>query len=323
MIAVTGAAGFIGSGLVWRLNQRGERDILCVDTDPAGGRGPNLAPLHFREYVTHEDFLKRLQDSDWPALRIIYHLGACSSTTESNWEYLERNNVTYSKELCECALARGIRFVHAGSAATYGDGSQGYSDDHSRLRNLTPLNLYGRSKHLFDLWALERGHLDRIAVLKYFNVFGPNEWHKGPMRSMVCKGYEQIRDRGTVRLFRSERPDVPDGGQRRDFVYVKDAVDMTLWIGERAEANGVFNAGSGEAQTWNRLARAIFSALREEPRIEYIEMPADLRGRYQYHTCAEMEKLHGAGYATRPTTLEDAVADYVTAYLVPGRHLGE
>jgi ADP-L-glycero-D-manno-heptose 6-epimerase len=323
MIAITGAAGFIGSVLVWRLNQQGERDVLCVDTHASAEGDANLAPLHYREYLPHTEFLRRLRTGEWAGeLDCVFHLGACSSTTETDVAYLQRVNVDYSRELCEAALASGARFVHASSAATYGDGSHGYGDDHAGLRQLEPLNAYGRSKQAFDLWALEQGALDRIAVLKYFNVYGPNEWHKGAMRSMVCKGYEQARDTGVVRLFRSDRPEFPDGGQRRDFVYVKDAVDMTLWFRAHPEANGIFNIGTGVATEWNRLIRAIFAALGREPRIEYIDMPPELAGRYQYFTQAEMAKLRSAGCRVPLTGVEDAVADYVRNHLVTGRHLG-
>lgn len=323
MIAVTGAAGFIGSVLLWRLNQQGERDVLCVDTQASADGDANLAPLHYREYLPHTEFLRRLRAGEWTGeLDCVFHLGACSSTTETDVAYLQRTNVDYSRDLCEATLARGARFVHASSAATYGDGSHGYGDDHAGLRRLEPLNAYGRSKQAFDLWALESGALERIAVLKYFNVYGPNEWHKGAMRSMVCKGYEQVRDTGVVRLFRSDRPEFPDGGQRRDFVYVKDAVDMTLWFRSHPEANGVFNIGTGVATEWNRLIRAIFAALGREPRIEYIDMPPELVGRYQYFTQAEMAKLRTAGCNVPLTSVEDAVADYVRNHLVTGRHLG-
>ena len=324
MIAVTGAAGFIGSCLVWRLNQQGDRDILCVDTHPTAEDSANLSPLSYREYVPHEDFLRRFRSAEWAGeLRTVFHLGACSSTTETDVEYLRRNNVVYSQELCLAALERGARFVHASSAATYGDGSRGYSDDHAGLRELEPLNHYGRSKQAFDVWALDQGLLERIAVLKYFNVFGPNEWHKGSMRSMVCKGYEQLRDTGSVRLFKSDRPEYPDGGQQRDFIYVKDAADMTLWFGDHPSVNGVYNVGTGQAQDWNRLITAIFSALGRKARIEYIPMPPELAGRYQYYTRAEMGKLRASGYTGPFTSLEDAVSDYVLDHLVTGRHLGE
>ena len=248
MIVVTGAAGFIGSALVWRLNTRGVRDILCVDTPLTAEGNANLAPLAYREYVAHDDFRARWMSGEWQGeIEAVYHLGACSSTTETNWDYLRANNIEYSQDLCSLALDQGARFVHASSAATYGDGSHGYSDAHASTPSLEPLNLYGRSKQEFDLWALELGVMDRIAAVKYFNVYGPNEWDKGDMRSMVCKGYEQIAASGKVRLFKSDRPEYADGGQKRDFVYVKDAVDMTLWLGAHPEANGIFNVVVGVA----------------------------------------------------------------------------
>ncbi len=252
-------------------------------------------------------------------MRAILHMGACSSTTETDWDYLERNNVQYTKDLCLAARRIGARFVHASSAATYGDGSQGYSDDHAQLDRLQPLNLYGRSKHDFDLWARAEGLLQEICCLKYFNVYGPNEWHKGDMRSMVCKGYEQVRDTGMVKLFKSDRPDYGDGGQRRDFVYVKDAAAMTLWLMDHREASGVFNVGTGQASDWNTLIGAIFAALDREPNIEYIAMPEQLKGKYQYFTEAQMGKLRAAGCDVAITPVEAAVREYVTGHLVAGR----
>jgi ADP-L-glycero-D-manno-heptose 6-epimerase len=323
MIAITGAAGFIGSVLVWMLRQRGEQALLAVDTLPDGSESPNLRPLGPVAYAGHERFLDGLERGEWPDLRAVLHLGACSSTTELDEDYLARNNVAYSQRLCSATLARGARFIHASSAATYGDGAHGYSDAHDRIALLEPLNPYGRSKQAFDLWALAHGHLDHIVALKYFNVFGPNEWHKGAMRSMVCKGFEQVRDTGVLRLFRSDRPDFADGGQQRDFIYVKDAAAMTLWFLDHPGTHGIFNIGTGEAQSWNRLGAAIFAAMGRPARIEYIAMPPELRGRYQYFTQAEMDKLRAAGCTLPMTPLEDAVAEYVQRHLVPHRHLGE
>ncbi len=323
MIAVTGAAGFIGSNIVHELNRRGRDDIVVVDLAPDGAASANLAPLRFASYLTKEAFRDWFSDPENArGVETLYHMGACSSTTETDWDFLAENNLGYTRDLCRLALDAGVRFINASSAATYGDGSRGYRDDHAGLRDLQPLNLYGKSKHDFDLWALDEGLLEDIVCLKYFNVYGPNEWHKQDMRSMVCKGYEQIRDTGRVRLFKSDRPEFPDGGQQRDFVYVKDAVDMTLWFADHPEVGGIFNVGTGEANTWNRLITAIFSALGREPVIEYIPMPDHLKGKYQYHTQAEMAKLRRAGYTRPVTVLEDAVADYVRNHLEGRRHLG-
>lgn len=323
MIAVTGAAGFIGSNIVHALNRRGRADLIVVDLEPDGRGGANLAPLRFSRYMTKEEFRAWLAvAANARSLSVLYHMGACSSTTQTDWDYLAENNLGYTRELCSRCLDAGVRFVNASSAATYGDGALGYDDDHALLERLRPLNLYARSKQEFDLWALAQGALQSIVCLKYFNVYGPNEWHKGEMRSMVCKGYEQIRDTGKVRLFASDRPEYADGGQRRDFVWVKDAVDMTLWCGENLQAAGIYNVGTGEAADWNSLIGAIFAALGLPPRLEYIPMPASLRGKYQYFTEARMDKLRRAGYVRPVTPMPQAVAEYVQRHLVDGRHLG-
>lgn len=322
MIAVTGAAGFIGSAVVWGLNLRDDRAILCVDTDLSAHRYRNLKPLRYSAYMCHDEFLEAMTRGAYKGrLKAVIHLGACSSTTETDWEYLRKNNLEYSKTLCKAALDGGSRFLQASSAATYGDGAQGYKDDHAGLDSLKPLNLYARSKHEFDLWARDEGALDHIASLKYFNVYGPNEWHKGEMRSMVCKGYEQIRDTGKVKLFKSGRPDFVDGGQRRDFLYVKDAVAMTLWLLDHAEHHGIFNIGTGVSTDWNRLMGAIFAAMGRPPAIEYIDMPPEIAKAYQYDTCADMAKLRAAGCTTPVTGVEEAVRDYVVNYLATGKHL--
>ena len=324
MIAVTGAAGFIGSNIVHELNRRGRTDLLVVDVHPTDEGNANLGPLQYARYLEKDAFKAWLKDPVQAAsLECVYHMGACSSTTETDAAYLDSNNFGYTKDLCLACLAAGVRFINASSAATYGDGDQGYSDDHALLDSLKPLNLYAKSKQDFDLWARDQGILDRIVCLKYFNVYGPNEWHKGDMRSMVCKGYEQINDQGFVRLFLSDRPEYPDGGQQRDFVYVKDAVDMTLWFADHPQANGIFNVGTGQANDWNRLITAIFTALGRPADIRYIPMPDHLKGKYQYHTLAEVKKIRAAGYNREATLLEAAVADYVQNHLDGHRHLGQ
>jgi ADP-L-glycero-D-manno-heptose 6-epimerase len=256
----------------------------------------------------------------------VFHLGACSATTEKNAGYLADNNYGYTKELATWSLAHGARFIYASSAATYGDGGQGMDDKDEHLHRLRPLNMYGYSKHLFDLYAQRAGWLSRIVGVKYFNVFGPNEDHKADMRSLVNKAYQQILAEGRVQLFKSHKPEFKDGEQMRDFLYVKDAVEMTLHFAEHAQgekAGGLFNLGSGEANTWLTLTRAIFAALDREPAIDFIDMPEVLRGKYQYYTKADVSKLRASGYARAMTPLPDAVRDYVQNYLVPAKKLGE
>ncbi len=237
--------------------------------------------------------------------------------------YLHRNNYEYSKTLAEYALRAGARFVYASSAATYGAGPEMDDTDPRGLASLRPLNPYGQSKHLMDLHAWRQGWLDRVIGLKYFNIFGPNEDHKGDMRSVVLKSFTQVKETGTIRLFKSYRPDYGDGEQKRDFLYVKDAVKMTLYLAANRATNGIFNIGSGEARTWNELARAVFAAVGREPRIEYIEMPEAIRDKYQYFTRADIGKLRACGYAESITPLGAAVHDYVAQYLGAGKSLGE
>ena len=321
---MTGAAGFIGSNIVHQLNGLGRRDLIVVDVHDTDTGSANLAPLKYERYLAKDEFRAWLQDeSNARRLETLFHMGACSSTTETDAAFLDENNFGYTRDLCRACLAGEVRFINASSAATYGDGGEGYSDDHGCLDRLKPLNLYAKSKQDFDLWARNAGVLDRIVCLKYFNVYGPNEWHKDDMRSMVCKGYEQIKEKGEVKLFASDRPEYPDGGQQRDFVYVKDAVAMTLWFADNPEASGIFNVGTGQANDWNRLISAIFQALGLEPNISYVPMPEHLKGKYQYHTQAEMQKIRAAGYDRPLTVLEDAVADYVQNHLEGRRHLGQ
>ena len=235
--------------------------------------------------------------------------------------FLIRNNYEFTKDLAAWTLNQKTRFVYASSAATYGDGSAGMEDDEAKLDALRPLNMYGYSKHLFDLHAKRAGFLNRIVGLKYFNVFGPNEDHKGDMRSVVHKSFAQVKTEGVIRLFKSYRPDYRDGEQKRDFLYVKDAVAMTLHLAANEKANGLFNIGSGAARTWLALARAVFTALKREAKIEFIEMPGNIRDKYQYFTEANLARLRAAGYTALVTPLEDAVGDYVRNYLVPDKRL--
>jgi ADP-L-glycero-D-manno-heptose 6-epimerase len=316
MVIVTGGAGFIGSALIAALNKRGTTDILVVDGgDRVNSR--NLADLSFTDFAEKEAFLKKV-DSGKVNSRIeaVFHMGACSDTTETDAVYLRRNNYGYSKHLAQWAAAAGVRFIYASSAATYGDGSAGFSDDHEKIENLKPMNLYARSKQQFDLWAKMHGLLGNIVGLKYFNVFGPNEYHKGDMRSFCLKAFEQINETGKVRLFKSYRPEFADGQQMRDFIYVKDAVDMTLFFLDNPEIGGLFNIGTGKARTWNDLVSAVFDAMGKTVNIEYIDMPDSIRDQYQYYTCADMTKLRKAGYKKQTTPLKDAVKDYVQNYLM-------
>jgi ADP-L-glycero-D-manno-heptose 6-epimerase len=325
-ILVTGGAGFIGSALVAALNQRGISEIVITDLLGSDEKWRNLTPLRFADYLEADDFRKRIGQNqaalgDFSA---VFHLGACSATTEKNASYLIDNNFNVTKELAAWSLAKNIRFIYASSAATYGDGAQGMDDQDPNLGRLRPLNMYGYSKHLFDQHAQRKGWLDRIVGVKYFNVFGPNEDHKGDMRSLVNKAYEQIRTTGRVGLFKSYHPDFKDGEQMRDFLYVKDAVEMTLHFAESATtAGGLFNLGSGDANTWLKLTRAIFSALNLPPQIDFIEMPEALKGKYQYYTKADITKLRTTGYRRTMTPLEDAIRDYVQNYLATNRRLGD
>lgn len=320
-VAVTGGAGFIGSALVWGLNLRGVDDILVVDRLDESEKWKNLVPLRYRDYVDASDFENDLRDrpAHYGDIRTVLHLGACSSTTETDTAFLMRNNYEYTKNLAQWALGRNVRFVYASSAATYGGLERDLRDD-SELDTLRPLNMYAYSKHRFDLYARDSGWLDRITGLKYFNVFGPNEQHKGDMRSLVDKAFHQIQETGRIRLFKSYRSEYQHGEQRRDFLYVKDAVDMTLHLADK-NAFGLFNVGSGQAHTWLDLVRPIFRALHVPERIEFIDMPTQLRDKYQYCTCATIDRLRASGYDRPVTSLDRAVADYVTNYLASGQRL--
>lgn len=309
-IVVTGAAGFIGRNLAAALNARGQDDLLLVDYLGKEEKWRNLEGLDFEDVISPETFLNCVEDGKLDDIDAVLHLGACSATTERDADYLLNNNYRYTRVLCKWCVKHKVRLVYASSAATYGDGGKGYSDA-TPLKDLRPLNMYGFSKHMFDLWAEKHGYLDRVVGLKYFNVFGPYEDHKGDMRSMVHKAWGQIRKTGKVQLFKSYKPEYADGEQMRDFVYVKDAVAVTLHFLENREIGGLYNCGTGKARSWKDMMNAVFAAMKLKPKIEFIEMPEILRGKYQYFTEADVRKLRGAGYGAPFTSLEDAVADYV------------
>jgi ADP-L-glycero-D-manno-heptose 6-epimerase len=330
MIIVTGGAGLIGSAVIQQLNQLGREDILVVDHLWRTDKWRNLSPLRFMDYLEKDSFERLLDDGNLAGrlpgvakLEAVFHLGACSATTELDATYLIKNNFEYSCKLALTSLAADARFIYASSAATYGDGGYGFNDDDTQLPQLRPMNMYGYSKQLFDLWAMRQGYNNRIVGLKYFNVFGPNEQHKGEMRSLVLKAFEQICATGTLRLFKSYRPEYGDGEQLRDFIYVKDAAAMTVHFLENRETNGIFNIGGGTTVSWNRLARAVFSAMGRPVNIEYIDMPDSIRNTYQYLTCADTSKIRAAGYSEAVTQVEEAVADYIRNYLIPGKRLGD
>ena len=314
-IVVTGAAGFIGGQLLHTLRGlHAASELLAVDHPLKPDMGPADQAFGGVRFLTHTQFLEALTAG---ILRpeLIFHLGACSATTETDWNYLADNNLGYSQKLWTWAATHGARLLYASSAVTYGDGENGF-DDTLELSRLKPLNLYGKSKHDFDLWVEEQVRLGvpqpvQSVGFKFFNVFGPGEGHKGRMASMVWHGYHQILNEGSVRLFESHRPDYAHGGQVRDFIYVKDVVRVMLSFAERREVSGLFNLGTGQARSFRDLIEATFAALGRPASIQYIPMPADLRDRYQYFTQATMAKTVRAGVRYVPTSLEEAVADYV------------
>lgn len=323
MIIVTGGAGFIGSAIVAGLNERGADDILIVDALGVDEKWKNLRNLRYVDYVEADDFFEMLAagEVNW-SVEAIIHMGACSDTTETDATFLVNNNYGCSKLLANWAAEAQIRFIYASSAATYGDGSRGFCDDETTLDQLRPMNLYGYSKHIFDLWARRTGLLDSIVGLKYFNVFGPNEYHKGNMRSFVVKAFEQINESGKVGLFKSYDPEYSDGQQLRDFLYIKDAVDMTLLFMDNPKLAGIYNVGAGKSRTWNDLAKATFAAMDKKANITYIEMPENIRDKYQYFTEADITRLRKAGYEGEITSLEDGIKDYVQNYLMKDEYLG-
>ena len=320
LVVITGAAGFIGSGVVRTLNDRGFTNLLLVDDFEKSERWKNLRHKRFADFISRHDLFDYLKGRETD-IEAFVHLGACSDTTQADGNYLMETNYRYSVRLAEYALKHDHRFIYASSAATYGDGSLGFSDDESMLDELHTLNLYGFSKQMFDKWLQEQGLLNQVVGLKYFNIFGPNEYDKGRMASMVMHMTRQIQETGKIRLFQSSDPKrCKDGDQCRDFYYVKDAAKMTCFFLDH-DLSGIFNAGSGKANTWNKMAEIIFEALGKEVNIEYIPMPEDLVGKYQNYTCAEMGKFHQGLKDNNWTfqndfSFEAGVKDYVSNYLL-------
>jgi len=321
MIVVTGAAGFIGSALVGELLRQGWQDIVAVDDFSRPDKAPNLEGKTLSAKVDRKEFHDWL-DANQQLVQFIFHLGARTDTTEFDTAIFDELNLHYSQEVWKRCVKYGIPLVYASSAATYGAGEHGYDDDHDLIAKLKPLNPYGESKNDFDRWALAQAEKPYYwAGLKFFNVYGPNEYHKGRMASVVLHAFRQIRDTGGMKLFRSHRPDYKDGEQLRDFVYVKDVCDVCLFLMEHRKHSGIYNLGSGKARTFLDLARAVFAALGKDEKIEFIDTPADIRDKYQYYTEANMAKLKGIGYDKPFTSLEEGVGDYVTNYLIPGSYL--
>ena len=316
MIIVTGAAGFIGSAIISHLNKQGERDIIAVDVLRKNDQWKNLRGLDFSDYLDRGQLMDFMRGTG--SIRAVLHMGACSSTTEPDAGYLMENNYRYTLNLARHCIEHNIRCIYASSAATYGMGEHGYEDEESRLQLLKPLNMYGYSKQLFDLKARREGWLDRMAGLKFFNVYGPNEYYKGDMASVIFKAFKQIKENGQVKLFKSHHPDFNDGEQRRDFVYIKDVVQVVWYLLEQPQIRGLYNVGSGKARSFKDLAIAVFKAMNRDANIKYIEMPEVIRDRYQYFTEARMAKLISTGFRQPFHSLEKGIEDYVQNYLMKG-----
>ncbi|HYW96868.1 MAG TPA: ADP-glyceromanno-heptose 6-epimerase [Bacteroidales bacterium] len=320
MIVITGAAGFIGSNLLARLNEENYKDIVIVDDFSRSDRRPNYGNKVYSQMVDRNDFITWLEKNQ-ADVQFVFHLGARTDTTEFDWKIFEALNLGYSKKVWSVCSKYGIPLVYASSAATYGDGEKGYDDDHAIIPGLKPLNPYGVSKNEFDKWVLQQEKTPSFwAGLKFFNVYGPNEYHKGRMASVVFHAFSQISDTGKMKLFRSHNPHYPDGEQLRDFVYVKDVVDVMYFFMLNRKAPGIYNLGTGKAGTFNELVTQTFQAMGLQPAIEYIDTPADIRDKYQYFTEARMSKLRSVGYDGKFRTLAEGVPDYVNNYLVKGAY---
>lgn len=326
MILVTGAAGFIGSVIVKHLNDSGEQQIVLCDHFEAGDKWRNLRDLKYDSFIQVEDLLSHPIWKKPKPFKAIYHMGACSDTTELNMDFLYKNNTEFTNKLLDLAAQKDIPIVYASSAATYGAGEQGYCDDHKMIPTLKPLNKYGYSKQLSDEWILKQKKKPKIWFgVKFFNVFGPQEYHKGKMSSVVFQAFNQIRDVGEVKLFKSHRPDYKDGEQLRDFVYVKDVVRAMIELIEagkkKPSISGIYNLGTGQARSFHDLVKATFKSMDIKPNIKFIDMPDELKNQYQYYTQADMGKLKKALPKFKFSTLEDAVSDYVGEHLLKEKYL--
>lgn len=320
MIVITGAAGFIGSCVLSYFNQKGHQDIIIVDEFSRADKNKNLENKKFSQQIHRDEFINWFRKNA-EEIKYVIHLGARTDTTEFNTDIFEKLNVQYSKDIWNICTQHQIPLIYASSAATYGAGENGYDDDETKLSLLQPLNPYGWSKHYFDLWVMQQNEQPPFwAGLKFFNVFGPNEYHKGRMASVVFHAFHQIQKTGKVKLFRSHRPDFKDGEQLRDFVYIKDVVKVIYFIYANKIKSGIYNLGTGKARTFLDLARSVFNAMNKPENIEFIDTPEDIRDKYQYFTEARMQKLLQQSYSEKFTSLEDAIQDYVQNFLIPQKY---
>jgi len=324
MILVTGGAGFIGSAVIWELNRRGIEDIIISDHLGESSKWKNLRALKFSDYIEKDRIIEDLICGTLPfRLSAVIHMGACSSTTEKNCSYLAENNYEYTKILADYCISKKIRFIYASSAATYGSGENGFSDDIGEIENLRPLNMYGYSKQLFDIYAKRKGWFDHITGIKFFNVYGPNEYHKGDMSSKIYKAFLEIDKTGTIKLFKSGDPKWKNGESVRDFIYVKDCAGIICDMLNKKDFCGLYNLGTGKARSWNDLAKSVFKNTGKKTDIKYFNMPDDLKNKYQYFTQSNNTKLLGSGLKIRFTPLEKGIEDYIKNYLIPDKHLGD
>jgi len=322
MILITGANGFIGSALVWSLNQRGREDLILCDKKEKLNQRPNLKSAKYFTFLDVSELFFMLQSQPWAKkIDTVLHIGACADTTEMDVDYLRETNVVFSQKLCDWSLAQGARFIYASSAAVYGEGELGFSDEDYLTPRLKPLNPYGRSKWEVDMWVLDKNLIDQVVGLRFFNVFGPNEYHKGAMASVIFRAFPMARDKGKVRLFKSHKEGFGDGEQKRDFIYVKDVIRIVEFFMEHSQAHGIFNVGTGNPSSFNQLATHLLNALGKKPIIEYFDMPEELQPKYQYFTQATINRLKKSGYKETFTPFDTAVTDYVKRYLTPGKVL--